>query len=80
MSNQYKIIQLVQHFQAGGLEKMVIDLFKSSRFGKQTLLVALEGTVEQAIKNMPELTEYRTQIMCLNKPNKTSVRSVCRLY
>ena len=80
MNNQFKIIQLVQHFQAGGLEKMVIDLFKTSRYGKQTLLVALEGTVEQAINNMPELAEYRSQIICLNKPNRTSVRSVWKLY
>lgn len=73
------IIQLIQHLNTGGLEKMVVNLFRHSYFKDRMLLIAIEGDKAQCLQDWPELAEYADQIICLNKPAGFSASLVWQL-
>ena len=62
-----KVMHLVQHLEVGGLEKMAITLLKNSQYSQTTIIVSLEGDKESAIKQWPELSNYKSSVFCLNK-------------
>lgn len=72
------ILQLVQHLQVGGLEKMVFALSQKSQYADQTAIVALEGKKLDAIENWPELQNVE-RLACLNKAPKVSFTVVRKL-
>uniref|UniRef100_UPI001BD57190 glycosyltransferase n=1 Tax=Vibrio crassostreae TaxID=246167 RepID=UPI001BD57190 len=65
--NGKKIIHVVQHLAPGGLETLTLDLLRLAKPTDQVLIVSLEGTKEESIKNWPKLKPYHNQIVFLDK-------------
>ncbi|WP_261885904.1 glycosyltransferase [Vibrio pomeroyi] len=65
--NGKKIIHVVQHLAPGGLETLTLDLLRLAKPADQVLIVSLEGTKEESIKNWPKLKPYHNQIVFLDK-------------
>lgn len=61
------VLQVVQHLQTGGLEKVVLDLVKNSQYAESTFLVSLEGSRSQALTVFPELKQLGHRLICLEK-------------
>ncbi|MEZ9386808.1 glycosyltransferase [Vibrio lentus] len=65
--NGKKIIHVVQHLAPGGLETLTLDLLRLAKPADQVLIVSLEGTKDESIKNWPKLQPYHNQIVFLDK-------------
>ena len=61
------VLQVVQHLRPGGIESMALDLTRFAPSNEKTLIVSLEGTYQQALKNWPKLAEFKNQLIFLNK-------------
>jgi glycosyltransferase involved in cell wall biosynthesis len=72
------VMQLVQHFKIGGLEKMVFELSSKSSHSQETHVVALEGECNDVINNWPELNAL-SHICCLDKKPGISLKVVEQL-
>ncbi|MFA0193671.1 glycosyltransferase [Vibrio artabrorum] len=66
-THRKKVIHVVQHLAPGGLETLTLDLLRLAKPSDQVLIVSLEGTKQQAIKNWPRLEPFQNQIVFLNK-------------
>lgn len=73
------ILQVVQHLRPGGIESLVLDLAHFSPSDEQTLIVSLEGTCEQALAAWPKLSEFKQQIIFLNKKQGVQVNLIKQL-
>lgn len=73
------VLHLVQHFKIGGLEKMAVTLMQKSQFADSSVVVSLEGTLSEAIKDWPQLTSFGHRLMCLNKAEKFDLNIVKKL-
>ena len=62
-----KIIHVVQHLAPGGLETLTLDLLQFANKEDQVLIVSLEGTREQALKNWAKLEPFQSQLVFLDK-------------
>ncbi|WKY56781.1 glycosyltransferase [Vibrio sp. SNU_ST1] len=62
-----KIIHVVQHLAPGGLETLTLDLLRLAKPTDQVLIVSLEGTKQESIRNWPKLEQYHNQIVFLDK-------------
>lgn len=62
-----KVIHVVQHLAPGGLETLTLDLLRLAKPDDQVLIVSLEGTKDESIKNWPKLQPYKGQIVFLDK-------------
>ncbi|MEC8327117.1 MAG: glycosyltransferase [Pseudomonadota bacterium] len=72
------IIQLIQHPQVGGLEKMAFGLCCSEITNSKMFLVAMEGTKKGAIRAWHQLEELNN-FYCLNKAPGVSWQTVKKL-
>jgi len=72
------VMQLVQHFKIGGLEKMVFELSSKSNHSQTTYVVALEGESNDALKQWPQLN-LLPHVKCLNKQPGISLKIVDQL-
>lgn len=72
------VMQLVQHFKIGGLEKMVFELSSKSVHSQKTHVVALEGECGDVIENWPQLNAL-SHICCLDKKPGISLQIVNQL-
>lgn len=62
-----KVIHVVQHLAPGGLETLTLDLLRLADPSDQVLIVSLEGTKQESVKNWPKLQPYQNQIVFLDK-------------
>ncbi|MFC1233496.1 glycosyltransferase [Vibrio sp. F74] len=62
-----KVIHVVQHLAPGGLESLTLDLLSFANPNDQVLIVSLEGTKEESLKNWPRLEAYQNQLVFLGK-------------
>lgn len=74
-----KILQVIQHFQLGGLEKMVLDLVANSSDKHQFHIVALEGNLNNVLEQWPALAGFAGRIHCLDKPAEFSPSTILAL-
>lgn len=72
------VMQLVQHFKVGGLEKMVFELSSKSQHSQTTHVVSLEGEHEMSISQWPQLKSL-SDTHCLNKKPGISFKVVEQL-
>lgn len=61
------IIQVVQHLRPGGIESIALDLTQFAPSNEVTFIVSLEGTYQQAVKNWPKLSQFKEQLIFLDK-------------
>lgn len=73
-----RVLQLIQHPNLGGLEKMVFSLCANKSQNMDMLFVSLEGKASDAIVAWPEL-EKLDHFICLDKPPKFSVNTVKKI-
>ncbi|MGL6177550.1 MAG: glycosyltransferase [Vibrionaceae bacterium] len=73
------ILQIVQHLKPGGLEIMVLELLRLSRFRARMKIVSLEGDKASALQQWPRLIPYQEQLIFLNKPVKFSLSTQAQL-
>lgn len=62
-----KVIHVVQHLAPGGLESLTLDLLSFANPTDQVLIVSLEGTKEESLRNWPRLKAFENQLVFLNK-------------
>ena len=62
-----KVIHVVQHLAPGGLETLTLDLMKFAHPEDKVLIVSLEGSKKQALKNWPKLEPFKQQLIFLEK-------------
>lgn len=74
-----KILQVIQHFQLGGLEKMVLDLVANSSTNHQFHIVALEGNLNDVLEQWPGLAAFSGRLHCLDKPAEFSPSTILAL-
>lgn len=74
-----KILQIIQHFQLGGLEKMVLDLVANGTDEHQFYIVALEGNLSDVLRQWPALYGFSDSLYCLDKPAEFSPSTVFAL-
>ncbi|WP_322804075.1 glycosyltransferase [Vibrio alfacsensis] len=60
-----KIAHIVQHLKPGGLESLVLDMIQFSR--ANAVVISLEGTKNEAIRDWPKLAKYQDKLHFLNK-------------
>ncbi|MEH6532011.1 MAG: glycosyltransferase [Photobacterium frigidiphilum] len=72
-------LQVVQHLQPGGIEKLVLNLARFASPCHQVYIVALEGNKETAIMQWPELRTFESQLFFLNKPTGMNISTVIKL-
>jgi len=72
-------LQVVQHLQPGGIEKLVLNLARFASPCHKVYIVALEGNKETAIKQWPELRTFESQLFFLNKPIGRNLSTVIKL-
>ncbi|MCG9640465.1 glycosyltransferase [Vibrio sp. Isolate34] len=77
--NSKKIIHVVQHLAPGGLETLTLDLLRLAKPNDQVLIVSLEGTKEESIKNWPKLKPYNNQIVFLGKESGVQFNIIIKL-
>ena len=73
------VLHLVQHFKIGGLEKMAVTLMQKSQFADSSVVVSLEGTLDEAVEGWPQLASFEGRLICLNKPAKFDMNTVSKL-
>lgn len=61
------VIQVVQHMSPGGIETMALDLATFCEQNEKTLIVSLEGNLENAIAAWPRLNDFKDQLIFLDK-------------
>lgn len=71
------IVQVVQHLRPGGIECMALDLLAAA--GERSVLVSLDGTLEEAVDAWPRIAPFRDRLVFLDKPEGRSPRTVLRL-
>ncbi len=74
-----KIVQIVQHLRPGGLEIMALELMKHSSFGQSMKIMSLEGNAHDAFKAWPRLKAFESQLIFMDKPQKTSFSFIKKL-
>ncbi|SFB89071.1 Glycosyltransferase involved in cell wall bisynthesis [Pseudoalteromonas denitrificans DSM 6059] len=72
------VMQLVQHFKIGGLEKMVFELSSKSNHSQTTHVVSLEGDCDDVLKQWPQL-KLLSHVDCLDKQPGISFKIVDQL-
>jgi glycosyltransferase involved in cell wall biosynthesis len=76
---QHITLQVVQHLQLGGIEKLVLNLARFASPCHKVYIVALEGNKKTAIKQWPELRAFESQLFFLNKPAGIKFSTVIKL-
>lgn len=72
------IMQLVQHFKVGGLEKMVFELSSKTNHSETTHVVSLEGEHEASLEKWPQL-KLLSNTHCLTKKPGISLKVIEQL-
>lgn len=69
------VLQVIQHFQLGGLERMVLDLLVKNTGKHRLYIVALEGDLTEILQQWPALKPFSNQLICLGKPEGISINT-----
>ena len=72
-------LQIVQHLQLGGIEKLVLDILKFKASNHRIFILALEGDKQTTLENWPELIRYQDCLLFLNKPPRFDYDSIKKL-
>lgn len=72
-------LQVVQHLNPGGIERLVLNLVRFASKDNQVHVVALEGNKEQAIAQWPELAPFTDRLYFLNKPPGRDINTMFTL-
>ena len=70
-------VQIVQHLRPGGIETLSLEFCQQT--DSKVVLVSLEGTKKQALKDWPRLKPFADQLYFLNKGPGLSLCCVWRL-
>lgn len=70
-------VQIVQHLRPGGIETLSLEFCQQSN--TKVVLISLEGTKKQALKDWPRLKPFADQLYFLNKKPGLSLRCLWRL-
>jgi len=62
------VVQVIQHLKPGGIEALVMEILQQSN-AVSYHIIALEGLVEDAVKQFPKLLAHVDKIHCLDKPD-----------
>lgn len=73
------IVHVVQHLAPGGLESLALDMLTFSSTEQRCLIISLEGEKSQAIEHWPRLSQYREQLIFLDKPQGFSLSTIVTL-
>lgn len=74
-----KVIHVVQHLAPGGLESLTLDLLSFANPCDQVLIVSLEGTKDESLKNWPRLQAFENQLVFLNKKSGVQLSLILTL-
>ena len=72
------ITHIIQHLKPGGIETLVIEMLRLNR-NYDVHIIALEGTLEQALTKFPLLKPYQKKIHCLEKAPGIQWRTASQL-
>ena len=72
-------LQVVQHLNPGGIERLVLNLVRFASNDNQVHVVALEGTKDQAIAQWPELVPLAERLYFLDKPAGRDIKTIFKL-
>lgn len=72
-------IHIVQHLAPGGIETLALNMLRFCPSDEQVLIVSLESTYEQGIKRWPLLSQFKSHLIFLDKPEGFSTSTLIQL-